>query len=81
MTIKTPHSVDWRRQAAVKPLLVPIREAFVMLGVGPTKGYELVNAGLLDVRKMGKRSLATMASVERCADGLPRFGAIAGTQR
>jgi hypothetical protein len=57
-----------------KPLLVPLREAFTMLGCGVTKGYELVNAGLLDVRKMGSRSLATMSSIERCAEELPRIG-------
>jgi len=57
-----------------KPLLIPLRDGFRMLSVGPTKGYEMVADGLLDVRKIGNKSVVTVASVESCAENLPRFG-------
>ena len=38
-----------------------------MLGVGITKGYELVNARQIDTVLIGRRRYATHASLERLA--------------
>ena len=54
------------------PLLIPRKAAFAMLSVGPTKGHELINSGLLDARKIGDRTVITMASIRALAAGLPR---------
>ncbi len=49
------------------PLLIPILDAFDMIGVGVTKGYELVNEGQIDTVLIGRRRYATRASLERLA--------------
>ena len=54
------------------PLLIPRKTAFAMIGVGTTKGHELINSGLLDARKLGDKTLITMASIRALAEGLPR---------
>ena len=54
------------------PLLIPRKAAFAMLGVGTTKGHELINSGQLDARKLGDKTLITMASIRALAEGLPR---------
>ena len=53
------------------PLLIPRKAAFAMLGVGTTKGHELINAGLLDARKIGDKTVITMASIRALAEILP----------
>lgn len=54
------------------PILVPRKAAFALIGVGTTKGHELINAGLLDARKLGDKTLITMASIRALAESLPR---------
>lgn len=53
-------------------LLVPRKVAFAMIGVGTTKGHELINSGQLDARKIGEKTLITMASIHALAENLPR---------
>ncbi|KAA2211371.1 excisionase [Pseudoroseomonas oryzae] len=43
-----------------------------MLGCGTTKGHDLINAGLLDARKLGEKTLITMESIRALAANLPR---------
>lgn len=50
-----------------KPLLIPILDAFDMLGVGITKGYAMVNAGVIVTIKIGSRRYATSECIERLA--------------
>jgi hypothetical protein len=38
-----------------------------MIGVGVTKGYELVNAGQIETVLIGRRRYATRGSLERLA--------------
>lgn len=57
--------------------LIPRKAAFGMLGVGPTKGHELINAGALDARKIGEKTVITMASIRRFVASLPRVGVAA----
>jgi len=54
-----------------EPVLIPRKKAFAMIGVGDTKGHELMNAGLLDARKIGGKTVITMASIRAFADSLP----------
>jgi hypothetical protein len=49
------------------PILIPVLDAFDMLGVGVTKGYDLINTGQIDTVLIGRRRYATHASVERLA--------------
>jgi hypothetical protein len=42
-------------------------DAFDMLGVGVTKGYDLINIGRIDTVLIGRRRYATRESLERLA--------------
>jgi len=55
-----------------EPLFVARKRAFAMLDIGTTTGHELINAGLLDARKIGTKTVITMASIRALAEGLPR---------
>lgn len=57
------------------PLLVPTSAAFQALGIGRTKGWELIRDGHLVARKIGARTLVEAESVRRFAAELPRVGA------
>ena len=41
------------------PLAYPFRTAFQMIGVGPVKGYELINSGQLKTFKIGSKRMAS----------------------
>lgn len=43
------------RRQRYAPLLIPLNDGFEMIGVGRTKGYELVTAGLLPTVMVGAR--------------------------
>jgi hypothetical protein len=49
------------------PMLVPILDAFDMIGCGITKGYELINSGKIETVYIGRRRYATCESLERLA--------------
>jgi hypothetical protein len=49
------------------PLLVPILDAFEILAVGTTKGYEMVNAGIIETVRIGRSRYATQTALERIA--------------
>jgi hypothetical protein len=55
------------RRGHYPPILIPILDAFDMLGVGITKGYELVNAGQINTVLIGRRRYATRESLDRLA--------------
>jgi excisionase family DNA binding protein len=54
------------------PMLIPVTEAARLLSLGRTRIYELIDAGDLEARKLGKLTMITMDSVRRFVDGLPR---------
>lgn len=54
------------------PLLVSRLAAFAMIGVGVTTGHELINAGKLDARKIGGKTVITTASIRAMVESLPR---------
>jgi len=49
------------------PILVPIKDGFEMIGVGPTKGYELVADGTIETVKVGRQRLAVVESLKKLA--------------
>lgn len=52
----------------MEPLLVSIAETAKALSLGRTSVYELINAGELETRKMGRRRLVTVESIKRLID-------------
>lgn len=50
-----------------KPLLLPMLDAFEMIGVGKTKGYELVKSGKIETVTIGGRRYATMRGLDALA--------------
>ncbi|MBD0275812.1 MAG: DNA-binding protein [Acetobacteraceae bacterium] len=49
----------------------PIDRACIISGCGRTKIYHLIALGLLDARKLGRRTLVTDESLRRFLAGLP----------
>ncbi|WP_036527562.1 helix-turn-helix domain-containing protein [Novosphingobium resinovorum] len=47
----------------MRPIALPPKEAFAMLSIGRTKGYELIAAGELEVFKIGRATRITVASI------------------
>ncbi len=52
------------------PVFLPVRSAFRAIGVGNTKGYQLVAEGHLTKIKIGSKSLITAESLRRFVTGL-----------
>jgi Helix-turn-helix domain len=53
-----------------KPLLVDIATAKRLLGISHATVYRCFEDGKLEKRKIGAKTLITMASIERVASGL-----------
>ena len=53
-------------------LLVPKQRAFAVIGVGNTKGYELIAQGKLVARKLGSRTMIETESLRAYVASLPR---------
>jgi excisionase family DNA binding protein len=68
----TQRSVRGQSSDFHPPILVPIREAARLLGMGKTRTYELVDAGALEARKLGNLTMITMDSIRRFVDALPK---------
>jgi len=61
--------------SGLEPILISPDDAFRMLGIKRTKGYELLRDGHLTARKIGTRTGVETASIRRFAAKLPRAGA------
>lgn len=57
-----------------EPLAVAPKTAFAALGVGHTKGYELINSKELEAIKIGRSTRITWESVKRLVASAPRIG-------
>ena len=53
-----------RHNYGVEPLAVSVKEAVHLLGIGRTHLYQQVNEGNLVARKIGSRTVITMASIK-----------------
>ena len=58
-----------------EPLAVPPKVAFAAIGVGNTRGYELINEGSLEAFKIGRSTRITWSSVKRLVEEAPRLAA------
>lgn len=58
-----------------EPVVVSPKVAFGAIGIGNTKGYELVNSGQLDAIKIGRATRITWESVKRLVATAPRVTA------
>jgi len=52
----------------MEPICVSINDTARTLGIGRTKVYELIKAGLLEVVKIGRRTLVRTASIRALAE-------------
>ncbi|WP_259261209.1 hypothetical protein [Stenotrophomonas rhizophila] len=60
-------------QDATKPKLAyPIEVAFDQLGVSRTRGYQLINGGMLRTYKDGKRRLCSHVALVECQQSMER---------
>ena len=57
----------------LEPVTVKPKQAFDALGVGTTKGYELINSGDLDAIKIGRATRITWTSVKLLVENAPRI--------
>ncbi|HKD26904.1 MAG TPA: hypothetical protein VKC66_13505 [Xanthobacteraceae bacterium] len=71
-----PRKLRRERRGHYAPLLYPILDGFDAIGVGITKGYELVNAGVIETVVIGRRRYATRESLERLATPADRQTAV-----
>lgn len=56
-------------------LAYPIEEGFSLIGVTRTRGYQLINAGVLRTYKDGKRRLCSHAALVECQQAMEKGAA------
>lgn len=56
-------------------LAYPIEEAFALIGVSRTRGYQLINTGTLRTYKDGKRRLCSHAALVECQRAMEKASA------
>lgn len=56
-----------------EPLAVSPKVAFAAIGVGNTRGYELIGEGSLEAFKIGRSTRVTWSSVKRLVEASPRL--------
>ncbi|HEY4808729.1 MAG TPA: hypothetical protein VIH81_13450 [Roseiarcus sp.] len=66
---KQPHGATKRRPSRGRypPVLVPVLDGFDMLGIGITKGYQMIADGVLDSVMIGRRRYLKTESLMRLA--------------
>ncbi|WP_233548484.1 helix-turn-helix domain-containing protein [Aurantiacibacter zhengii] len=52
-----------QKEIQMEPLALPPKEAFAAIGVGVTKGYELIASGDLQTFKVGRATRVTTESI------------------
>jgi hypothetical protein len=63
--------IDQRSQ--LQRALYSVRQTEELLSISHAQCYRLINAGLLDARKIGAKTVITAPSIERYIEGLPKF--------
>lgn len=56
----------------MEPVAVTPKVAFAAIGVGITKGYQLINTGQLEAVKIGRSTRVTWTSVKKLIESAPR---------
>lgn len=72
MTVETGKDKKDKLGALLSDPVVTPREAREILRCGETKYFELVRAGELEVRQLGRNRLVTTRSITALIDRLPR---------
>lgn len=54
----------------MEKIAVPVVEGFAALGIGRTKGYELIEAGRLKTILIGRRRLILVSSIKELVEEL-----------
>jgi excisionase family DNA binding protein len=65
MSVQSCGLSQHERGGAQEPLVVPPKDAWRLLGISNSKGYELLSAGELDFVKFGRATRITMESIHR----------------
>lgn len=60
---------------SVDPLLVPVNDGAKILGLGRSKFYEEAKQGRIQLVKVGRKSLVSVASLKAFADSLTQKAA------
>jgi hypothetical protein len=55
----------------IEPEVLPLKQLFAFIGVGSTKGHELIKAGLLKTRKNGRKRIGLVREVREFINSLP----------
>jgi hypothetical protein len=55
----------------IEPEALPILQIFALIGVKPTKGYELIKSGKLKTRKIGKKRIGLISDAREFVRSLP----------
>lgn len=53
-------------------LAYPIEEAFTLIGVSRTRGYQLINTGTMKTYKDGKRRLCSHSALVQCQQAMEK---------
>lgn len=65
--------MNYRPKDDTEPLAYDVDGAARVTGVGRNKIYDEIQAGRLEARKLGRRTVITRAAIERWFGTLPRF--------
>jgi hypothetical protein len=57
----------------VTPRYKPVKHAFTEIGVGTTRGYQLIHEGLIRAVKLGRKTYVDMKSVALMFESLPEL--------
>jgi hypothetical protein len=55
----------------VEPEALPFKQFCAFIGIGPTKGYELVKSGTLKTRKVGRKRIGLISEGREFLKSLP----------
>lgn len=59
---------------ALRPRLLPFKEACLYGGFGRWKAYALIREGKLTAYRMGKKTMLDVGSIDRYHESLPKIG-------
>lgn len=67
------HPSVGRAMSDLTPIAVSVADAARMIGIGQTKMWELINAGIIDTRRCGRRVLVLADSLRAYVEALPEI--------
>src|ERR1700737_4263878 len=70
--VGTEMNTEMKYQAATRRYN-PVKRAFIEIGVGTTRGYQLINHGLIRAVKLGRKTYVDMQSVTQMFERIPEL--------